>query len=648
MRKRAEVALELSYRQVQQKIDELGKSEEELRSSRQQLIDIIDFFPDATFVIDHNRKVIVWNNAMEAMTGVSKAEIIGQGDRAYSLPFYAERRRQLLDLIENDDEALAAKYAWVQKKGRILYAETFCPALYGGKGAYVWATATSLLDMHGNHVGAIESIRDMTDRWMAEEALRKSDARFRSYFNLPLVGIAIMNREKCWVEANDRICDILGYSRQELLHTAWSELTHPEDLAVAQEQFNKVLDGQLDSYTLEKRFIRKNGAIIWASVAVGGVRKQDGTLDYIVALLQDITVRKQAESQRDLLTAAFESTADAIVITDTPDGTIRYVNKAFEQITGYLRRDIIGRSLDLLESCNVDDQLNRITKETSGRNDAWSGRLISKKKDGTLYHEDCTYTPVKNSNGETLGHVSIKRDVTDKMKLESIAQTVDNMNNIGYIFSGVRHEIGNLIFGMTAHLNYLAEKVENIDTATIKKHVSYALEAIDEMEFIFRGLKSFNMFENLELGWISMTDFMNNFLALIREDFYKKGITILVEVQPCAERCHGDPRALQQVLLNLFTNAADALSGRKDASVSVFVSRNGGMVRITIEDNGCGIPEENLKDLFKPFFTTKGHGTGLGLVISKKMIERMNGNIQIKSRQSGGTTVDILLPMETP
>ncbi len=138
--------------------------ENDLRESRQQLLDIIDFLPDATFVIDQDKVVIAWNKAMEQMSGVNKEDILGQGNYAYTLPFYGERRKQLIDLLDITDEALANKYSHIQRKGNALYAETFVPKVYSGKGAHVWAIASPLFNSNGERIGSVEAIRDISDR----------------------------------------------------------------------------------------------------------------------------------------------------------------------------------------------------------------------------------------------------------------------------------------------------------------------------------------------------------------------------------------------------------------------------------------------------------------------------------------------------
>ena len=157
--------------------------DEDGRLTRHQLMEIIDFLPDATFVIDRNRKVIAWNRAIEEMTGIRKQEIMGIGDYAYGVPFYGEPRPILIDLIYDDRPSIESQYRYVVKKGETLYAEAAAPFLLSGQRTYIWATASPLRDEGGEIIGAIESIRDITERIEAEDALKDSERRLADIIN---------------------------------------------------------------------------------------------------------------------------------------------------------------------------------------------------------------------------------------------------------------------------------------------------------------------------------------------------------------------------------------------------------------------------------------------------------------------------------
>lgn len=351
--------------------------------------------------------------------------------------------------------------------------------------------------------------------------------------------------------------------------------------------------------------------------------------------------RKRVEEERIRLAAAVESAVDAVVITD-PRGTIRYVNPAFEKVTGHSREEVDGQELSILDGGEHSGPFPHDVQEAMKRNEPWTGRFAGRKKDGTLYQEECTYAPIKAPSGETVNHLFIKRDITEKLRLESVAQAVDTMNNIGYIFSGVRHEIGNPVNAVIMNLSLLKAKLETIDKAAIEKYVDRALESCEKVEYLLRSLRSFNLYEKPELHNLDMEDFVKKFISLVIEDFEKRGITIDTVVDQV--RAYADARVLQQVLLNLFTNAADALHGVENPKITISASRAGDMVRIRVHDNGQGIPEDRLKELFKPFHTSKSTGTGLGLVIVKKMITMMNGTVVIASAVGKGTSVDIFIP----
>jgi two-component system, cell cycle sensor histidine kinase and response regulator CckA len=169
-------------------ITERKLAEEEARAARQHLLDMIDFLPDATFVVDQHKKVIAWNRAIEEMTGVHKEEIIGHGDYAYALPFCGQREPMLIDLLGTEQSVFRFKYDNFSSKGNTLYGERFFPAVFGGRGAYLWGTASPLLDSGGTQVGAIESLRDLTDHKRASEDLLYMQEQLRQAAKMEAVG----------------------------------------------------------------------------------------------------------------------------------------------------------------------------------------------------------------------------------------------------------------------------------------------------------------------------------------------------------------------------------------------------------------------------------------------------------------------------
>ncbi len=369
-------------------------------------------------------------------------------------------------------------------------------------------------------------------------------------------------------------------------------------------------------------------------------------LERLAYIVGEAMYRFGVEEEQRRLASALESSADAVVITDTR-GIIRYVNHAFENITGFRRDEVMHGSLHILDSGLQQEDFFQPLRLELARADVWRGLLVNRKKDGTLYYEDSTFSPVRNSGGEIINYVSIKRDVTEKMRLESIAESVNAMNNIGYVFSGVRHEIGNPINSAKMSLSVLQHKLDNASKETVRDYVERALGEIGRVEHLLKNLKNYNLYETPDLENLDLAAFFEKFFKLVTADFEGKGIAVRYSIQPGAKQVVADPRALQQALLNVMTNASDALADRSTPAITVAVQKKFGRILIQVSDNGSGMTEQQQQDLFKPFYTSKARGTGLGLVIVKKMLARMNGEIEITSLLNEGTTVDIHLPEGT-
>jgi len=356
--------------------------------------------------------------------------------------------------------------------------------------------------------------------------------------------------------------------------------------------------------------------------------------------------RKHRRSEEELsrLAAAVECAPDAVAITDT-DWLVRYINPAFKHITGYSREEIIGHRLRILRRDKHDEKYYNELQNILTQGNNWSGRLTNRKKDGTSYQEEVTFSSVKDSSGTIRNYVVIKRDITERLRLESIAEAVNTMNNIGYVFAGIRHEIGNPINSIKMTLGVLKRNFDKYNKEDILEYIERALSESSRVEYLLKTLRNFNMYETPELQNIDLKSFFDKFDNLVKADLsLKKEIDFRVSVEQGAEFSYADPRALQQILLNICNNAADALEGSPGPSIEIKTTKLSDMILIRVNDNGAGISMEEQANLFKPFYTTKVHGTGLGLVIVKKMLAKMNGIIEIRGEKNVGTTVDIMIP----
>ncbi len=234
------------------------------------------------------------------------------------------------------------------------------------------------------------------------------------------------------------------------------------------------------------------------------------------------------------------------------------------------------------------------------------------------------------------------RDITEKARLESIAEAVESMNNIGYVFSAVRHELGNPINSVKAALSVLRADLSRFSPEQLAEYLDRMAEEVGRVEALLRSLKSFSLFERPEVRPAEIGEIVRAFTHLVGEEAAHRGIALELQAHG-AHWAACDPRALQQVLLGLFSNAADALAGRPDPRVALAVASQEGWVSVRVADNGEGMTEEEQQALFQPFHTTKEKGTGLGLVICRRLLAAMGAAISVASRKGSGTTVTLTL-----
>ena len=235
-------------------------------------------------------------------------------------------------------------------------------------------------------------------------------------------------------------------------------------------------------------------------------------------------------------------------------------------------------------------------------------------------------------------------DITEKTRLGAIADTIATMNNLGYIFSGIRHELGNPVNSIKTTATVLKENIEVFTDETAVQYVNRILADLSRVESLLLDLKNFSMFENPEVIDIDLPAFIENLVATSRRDFARERIRFKTLLRPEAELVRADPRALRQVMLNVLANAADALGERPEPEIAIGTQVLDGRILIRVRDNGRGIPEDVRKYLFIPFSTTKTKGTGLGLVIIRKLLASMDGTVDIESTAGLETTVTINLP----
>ncbi len=267
------------------------------------------------------------------------------------------------------------------------------------------------------------------------------------------------------------------------------------------------------------------------------------------------------------------------------------------------------------------------------------------EEDRTLQLHDRHIIPQwLNGKEDHPDRILLLTDITERKRIEAILEAKNLNENLGYIFSGIYHEIGNPVNSLKMALTVLNKDIDTCDKTAITDFVNRSLQEVLRIEDLLKALKNFSLYESPNLRDIRVDRFMKNFILLVQDDLKSRSIDIRTIIAQGVQNVHTDSRALQHILLNLLTNAADAVEGKESPRIIISVAGAPPWVKIKIDDNGCGIPESDQKNVFKPFFTSKVKGTGLGLVIVKKILMKLDGTISLQSDTRSGTTVTIALP----
>jgi len=277
-------------------ITESKQAEEALRENRTRLEDIVTFLPDATLAIDKEKRIIIWNKAIEEMTGVPAAEMIGKGDHVYSIPFYGEARPQLMDLVFLDHKEIAAQYPNITREGDSLTAEAFCKALYNNRGAWLFAKASPLHDQSGNIIGAIESVRDITENRQVEKALQKSEKEYRTLVDNASDIIFRTDETGHFTFVNPATLRITGYEEKEIIGRHYPALIRSDMRDETVKFFGRQFVKGIQNTYLEYPILTKEGHEVWVGQSTQLI-VVDGHVLGFQAVARDIMDRKRMEAE---------------------------------------------------------------------------------------------------------------------------------------------------------------------------------------------------------------------------------------------------------------------------------------------------------------------------------------------------------------
>ncbi len=451
---------------------------------------------------------------------------------------------------------------------------------------------------------------------------------------------------------------MLGYTLDEIEPNveSWKKLIHPDDLSSVMEVLNVHLEGTTDGYEMEHRMRHKSGRWVWIQ-GRGRVleRDADGKPLRMCGMYLDITDRKQVEEEKDRLIVAIDHAAETIVITD-PTGAIQYANPAFESTTGYANAEAMGQNPRILKGGQQDDAFYRDMWQTLSRGEIWHGNFVNKRKDGSLYTEEATISPVFDAAGNIVNYVAVKRDITEHLELEAQFRQAQKMESIGRLAGGVAHDFNNALMGMMGYVELCRDKVGS--DPTVLEYLDAITEGAERSATITRQLLAFARKQMVKPKVLDLNDAVAGMLKLLRR-LISEDVEIKWSPGSGAMMVKIDPSQIDQILVKLAVNARDAIGGEGKLTIetgAVVIDETycathegaipGDYVSLTVSDSGCGMDKATMADVFDPFFTTKGvgEGTGMGLATVYGIVKQNNGFVYVYSEPGKGTTFKIYIP----
>ncbi|MBU1155484.1 MAG: PAS domain S-box protein, partial [Proteobacteria bacterium] len=500
----------------------------------------------------------------------------------------------------------------------------------------------------------IIALRAEKNRTQAEEALQRSEDQFRAAFENAPEGMALLDLKRRFLKVNPRLCEMLGYSEQELLGNSFNRFTHPDDRQGGRDRWREFLAGDLSVKRAEKRYIHKNGQVVWVVVSNSAISNSQGEVKYILAHIYDITDRKQAEEKlaqtaRQWQTT-FDSANDAIWIFDKQQRVLR-ANKTAEMMFHRSQEEMVGRhcweivhgTTEPIPECPLKRAKVSLHRETMELRigDSWFAVVVD---------------PILDENGQYAGAVHIVSDITERRRLESQLHQSQKMEAVGTLAGGIAHDFNNILAAIMGYTEIgLAEAEEGKSN---RAELQGVLQAATRAKKLVQQILTFSRRAEHSLKPIDINEAVvsaGNLLKQTLPRMIEIQMDLSVELPPAM----GNPYQIEQILMNLGTNARDAMPDGGTLTIATSQRRvkgvaclacaqpiDGDYVIITVSDTGVGMTEEELARVFEPFYTTKevGKGTGLGLSTIFGIVGSHGGHITCASEPGMGTTFSIYLP----
>jgi PAS domain S-box-containing protein len=578
------------------------------------------------------------NPGFQALLGYGLDELKGRTVPDLGLLVTPSQYEHLLKQLHRQKSAVEVQADMRARDGRILHTQI----------------CASLINLDGQpHVLAIA--RDVTDLRETLTSLKTSEETYRTVFENTGAATIVVEADMTISMANDRSERLSGYRREEIEgRLKILDLVSSEQHEMVRLFHTLRRKGHADIPSeFELTLIRKDGR---PREVIASVRLIPGTQRGIVTII-DISEKKRAEQERLRLAAVIEQSSEAVIITDA-FGDIQYVNPAVETLTGKPPVDFLGRPLTSVMAHNAAGSAFERMMAHNRAEDAWHGQIELKKGgSGIAAMADVRIYPILNLMGDIISYVCSQHDITHETRMETQLRQAQKMEAIGTLASGIAHDFNNILTGLVGHAE-LAGK-EAPPKSRIKNRIDHILTASLRARDLVNQILTYTRQSEQEHRPVEVRLIVKEALKLLRatlpaEIEIEHGITREIGL------VIGNPTELHQVILNLCTNAAHAMTTKggtlcvklkplvvdSPKSVTTGDLTPGNYLRLSISDTGHGMTADTIERIFEPYFTTKeqGEGTGLGLAVTLGIVTRMGGQIDANSRLGEGTRFDIFLP----
>lgn len=448
---------------------------------------------------------------------------------------------------------------------------------------------------------------------------------------------------------NRKVEDITGKTKSDIVGRKWGDiLFNGNNPAIKEQVFRAVIEDsinykRLNSFEGMITDTKNNERLISWSINPILSGKED--LDGVLFIGNDITeLREKGESLRrieDTLREIFSSIKDYALYVTNLDGNITYYGMGSEKMFGWSKNEVVFKHASVLFAQDYRDKLSAILDQVRNTGQ-YDTEVNLVKKDGQSFPVILTVNQFRDSQGTLTGFTFIAKDITERKKMEYQIFQAEKLAAIGQLAAGMAHEINNPLFVISGRLEMLLEE-EGLDEKT-KSDLKIIASQADRIRRLVDGILKFSRQSQLKLERINVNEVIESVLPFL--SYHKLSVTnisIEKEMDKDLPAVIGDLNQLQEVFVNLFMNAYQAMSSGGKLRIET-KNLDGRIAEIRISDTGPGIRQENLKNIFMPFFSTKKDGTGLGLSICYNIIKTHNGSIDIETQENKGTAFVIKLP----